>query len=101
MKTIFSIFILFFAFNLNAQNLDIATESGIKYKVTKDTSEFGVITITKEPLQELGSQFRSYINENLAQIINIDLQIEQLKITKQKLIADNKKYKDILTREGL
>lgn len=101
MKTILSILILLFSFNLNAQNLDIATESGIKYKVTKDTSEFGVITITKEPLKELGSQFRGYINENLAQIINIALQIEQLKIAKQKLIAQNKKYNDILIREGL
>jgi len=95
------IIFLLFSFNLNAQNLDIKTENNIKYKIEKDTSDMGVITIIKTPLNELGSELRSYINELTATIDNIDLQIAALNSRKAELIAKKKDYRDILIREGL
>lgn len=101
MKYLIIILLFLFSFCANSQRLDIKTESGIKYKIEKDTSELGVITIVKTPLTELGSELRSYINEINAAIDNIDLQIAALKARKTELIAKKKEYNDILIREGL
>lgn len=98
MKTTISVLIVLFSFSIQAQRLDVKLINGVNYKVQQDTSNTGVITITKTPLVELGAELQSQVNDIDSQVLNLDAQIEMIKKQKAELKLQRDQLVALITK---
>lgn len=74
---------LFIPFLSFSQRLDIKLINGVDHLIKQDTSENGVITITKTPLSQVVKELESQVNSINGAIETVDNEITRLQALKK------------------
>lgn len=96
------IFILFtIAVGCKAQRLDIKVLSGITHIIRQDTSESGVVTITKTPIFEYQKEIESSENSLKGEKDNLNLQIDAIRARIKEINYQLNQWAAIRTKLGI